>query len=132
MEVFLKYFLRFSILQTIVASFKFIKYNFAKLLDILFCLPFNLHLCEKEAVSQVLCRTNFTITSLRFCFWELYFSILWDLWISSTVTILYFMFSQIILMAISSITSNTRNGISCRKIQVYIEYRSCLLIFFSK
>ena len=85
----------------------------------------------KKKLSRTLYRASFRITGLGFCFcWGSYFPILWDLSISSTV-ILSFMFLQIVLAAIYVIWQ-VLFCISCRKIQVYLEYGSCLSICFSK
>ena len=114
-----------------LASFSFIKLNFIKLSNIFICFPFSLSLLEKT-LSRTLYRANFTITVLDFFFWGSYFPILWDLSILSTVIILSFMFSQIVLTATSSVSSHLHSGIPWRSMQLRLEYCSCLPIYFSK
>ena len=88
----------------------------------------------RKTLSPTLYGANFTITVLGFFLWGLYFPILWDLLISSTVIAitLSFMFSQIVLTATSSVTSPVHSGIPCKSIQLHLEYCSCLSICFSK
>ena len=73
----------------------------------------------RKTPSRTSHRANVTIAGLGFFLWGSYFPVLWDLSISSTVIILSFMFSQIVLMATSSVTSPLHYGVAYRSMQYH-------------